>query len=470
MVNLGVSSYSEKENTLKSEEEYVEDEKVKWRWPSDGAGGGGMTIKEIYVVVKLCWGDAREKSVETIIVLKLDSLVMGRKGLNDIKKRSRLHRFKSKGNIDFQIIECKCSHEVNIQSITGFNKKYALFMDYPPHQDDHISWWVDSGATSHVCKDFRWFKNFVPIEDGSVLKMGNVATEAIKGIGSVDLVFTSGKTLNLNKVLLLIALAAINNLVIHQMDVKTAFLNGELDEEVYMKQPEGFVMPGNEHKGVIICLYVDDMLIFGTSQELVDETKKFLTPIDPNLKLLPNKGVPVSQLEYSRAIGSLMYAMISTRPDIAFAVGKLSRYTSNPNTHHWHALNRVFKYLKGTKDYGLYYSGFPSVLEGYTDASWITNSEDYSSTSGWVFLLGGGAISWASKKQTCITHSTMESEFVALDAAGKEADWLRNLIYEIPLWPKPISPISIRCDSVATLAKAYSQTYNGKSRHFGVQE
>ncbi|GJV62063.1 hypothetical protein Tco_1468163 [Tanacetum coccineum] len=75
----------------------------------------------------------------------------------------------------------------------------------------------------------------------------------------------------------------------------------------------------------------------------------------------------------------------------------------------------------------------------------------------------------ASKKQTCITGSTMESEFVALAAAGKEAEWLRNLILEIPLWSKPIAPISIRCDSAATLAKAYSQMYNGKSRHLGVR-
>ncbi|KAK9074856.1 hypothetical protein SSX86_003175 [Deinandra increscens subsp. villosa] len=164
-----------------------------------------------------------------------------------------------------------------------------------------------------------------------------------------------------------------------------------------------------------------------------------------------------------------MYAMISTRPDIAYAVGKLSRYTSNPSSHHWQALGRVFKYLKGTIDYRLSYLGFPSVIEGYSDASWITNLEDHSSTSGWVFLLGGGAISWTSKKQTCITHSTMESEFVALASAGKEAEWLRNLLYDIPIWPKPMSPISIRCDSEATLAKAYSQVYNGKSRHLGVR-
>ncbi|XP_071739614.1 secreted RxLR effector protein 161-like [Rutidosis leptorrhynchoides] len=161
--------------------------------------------------------------------------------------------------------------------------------------------------------------------------------------------------------------------------------------------------------------------------------------------------------------------MTSTRPDIAYVVGKLSRFTSNPTTLHWHAIIRVFKYLRGTMDYGFTYSGFLSVIEGYSDASWITNVEDHSSTTGWVFLLGGGAISWASKKQTCITNSTMESEFIALAAAGKEAEWLRNLVYEIPLWPKPISPISVHCDSSSTVSKAYSHMYNGKSRHLGLR-
>ncbi|GJS74160.1 zinc finger, CCHC-type containing protein [Tanacetum coccineum] len=163
------------------------------------------------------------------------------------------------------------------------------------------------------------------------------------------------------------------------------------------------------------------------------------TPLDTCKKLMPNIGLAVSQLEYSRVIGCLMYAMTCTRPDIAFAVGKLSRYTSNP------------------------------VFKGYTDASWISNTEDNSSISGWVFLLGGNVISWASKKQTYITGSTIESKFLALAAAGKEAEWLKNLLLEIPLWVKPIAPISIRCDSAATLAKAYSQMYSGKSRHLGVR-
>ncbi|GKB72784.1 hypothetical protein Tco_0934196 [Tanacetum coccineum] len=166
---------------------------------------------------------------------------------------------------------------------------------------------------------------------------------------------------------------------------------------------------------------------------MVDPTKEFLslkfsmkdmgeadvilvsTPMATSEKLIPNNGQAVSQLDYSRVIGCLMYVMTCTRPNIDFAVGKLSRYTSNYGTQHWQAIQRAFK------------------------------------------------------KKTCITGSTIESEFVALAAAGKEVEWLRNLILEISLWSKPIAPISIRYDSVATLAKAYSQMYNGKSRHLGVR-
>ncbi|GKB27836.1 zinc finger, CCHC-type containing protein [Tanacetum coccineum] len=222
--------------------------------------------------------------------------------------------------------------------------------------------------------------------------------------------------------------------------LSSGYLLNQADKCVYSKFDES-------GKGVIICLYVDDMLIFGTDKVQVDLTKEFLSSkfsvkdmgeVDVILCIKikhESNGIAISQshyiekamsqLEYSRVIGCLMYAMTYTRPDIVVAVGKLS--------------------------------------------SWISNTKDNSSTSGWVFLLGGGAISWASKKQTCITNSTMESEFVALAAAGKEAKWLRNLILEIPSWSKPIAPISIRCDSAATLAKAYSQMYNGKSRHLGVR-
>nr|GEV14712.1 zinc finger, CCHC-type [Tanacetum cinerariifolium] len=275
---------------------------------------------------------------------------------------------------------------------------------------------------------------------------------------------------------LLLALAAIHNLVIHQMDVKKTDQNQVDKTKKFLSSR--FSMKDMGEADVILGIKikrVNKEIVITQPHYIEKILKKFnredcslvstLMNLVENFK--PNTGKPVDQLEYSRAIGCLMYVMISTRPDIAYAVGRLSRFTSNPSRQYWKAITRVFKYLRGTKDYGVSYVGYPSVLEGYSDASWINHVEDLFSTSGWVFPLGGGAISWASKKQTCITRSTIEFEFVALAAVGKEAEWLRNLIHEIPIWPKPITPISIRCDSAPSMARKYSKIYNGKSRHLG---
>nr|GEV20403.1 zinc finger, CCHC-type [Tanacetum cinerariifolium] len=337
------------------------------------------------------------------------------------------------------------------------NNTWVLF-DLPP------------GCKPLGCK---WiFKKKMKV-DGTIDKFkARLVIQGFRKKEGIDYFDTYAPVARITTIRLLLALAVIHNLVIHQMDVKTTFLNGNLDEEVYMKQPEGFVMPGNEHKvfdktkkflssrfsmkdirevDVILGIKIkhDNKGIVITQSRYIEKIhKKFnhedcspvRTPMDPVEKLKPNTGKPGDQLEYSRAIGFLMYAMTSTRPDIAYVVGRLSRFTNNPSRQHWKAITRIFKYLR-----------------------------DSSFTSGWVFLLGGGVISWASKKQTCITGSTMESEFVALAAAGKEAEWLRNLIHEIPIWPKPVTPISIQCNNAHTMARAYSQIYNGKSRHLGVR-
>lgn len=197
--------------------------------------------------------------------------------------------------------------------------------------------------------------------------------------------------------------------------------------------------------------------------------KECSTSIDPSSKLIKNDGRAIAQLEYVSAIGNIMYVVQCTRPDIAYAISKLSRFTSNPSNDHWKALVRVIGYLKKIKNLGLQYTKFPAILEGFTDASWISSTDEIKSTSGWVFTLGGGAVSWKSKKQTCITHSTMESEFVVLSNTGKEAEWLKDFLNEIPLGSKNISSIPIMCDSQVTLAKAYNEVYNGKSRHMSLR-
>lgn len=104
-------------------------------------------------------------------------------------------------------------------------------------------------------------------------------------------------------------------------------------------------------------------------------------------------------------------------------------------------MTKMIQYLNKAMDNGLEYNGEPSALEGYTDASCISDQEDYASTSGWIFTLGGGEVSWGSKKQSCLTDSVMAAELVALASCCKEAEWLRDLFINIPLWPKPRPPI-----------------------------
>ncbi|XP_071710976.1 secreted RxLR effector protein 161-like [Rutidosis leptorrhynchoides] len=161
--------------------------------------------------------------------------------------------------------------------------------------------------------------------------------------------------------------------------------------------------------------------------------KPACTPFDLSVKLFKNTGDSVRQFDYVSIIGSLRYPTDCTRPDIAYVVGLLCRFTSRPGIEHWHAIERVMRYLKRTMNLGLHYNKFPTVLEGYSDADWNKLSDDSKATSGYIFNIVGGAISWKSKKQTILAQSTMESELIALATASEEASWLRSLLAEIPL-------------------------------------
>ena len=115
-----------------------------------------------------------------------------------------------------------------------------------------------------------------------------------------------------------------------------------------------------------------------------------------------------------------MYAMLCTRPDICFAVGIVSKYQSNPGWEHWTAVKHIIRYLKRTRDYMLVYQADNLVPIGYTDSDFQSNKDSRKSTSGNVFTLGGGAISWRSIKQSCVADSTMEAEYVVASEAAKE--------------------------------------------------
>ncbi|XP_074297742.1 secreted RxLR effector protein 161-like [Silene latifolia] len=117
----------------------------------------------------------------------------------------------------------------------------------------------------------------------------------------------------------------------------------------------------------------------------------------------------MSNVPYASAIGSLMYAMLCTRPEICYAVGLVSRFQSNPGPTHWQGVKRIMRYLRGTSDIVLCLQGGDLRLKGYSDADWSGDLDESKSTSGYAFILSGGAISWCSKKQDCIALSTMEA-------------------------------------------------------------
>ena len=120
-------------------------------------------------------------------------------------------------------------------------------------------------------------------------------------------------------------------------------------------------------------------------------------------------------------------------------------------------------YLRGTTSLRIHYSGYPPALEGYSDSNWISDADETKATSGYVFTLAGAAVLWRSCKQTVLTKSTCESELVALETATSEAEWLRELLMDLPYVEKPVPPILMYCNNQSMLAQVMNTKDNSKS-------
>ena len=195
------------------------------------------------------------------------------------------------------------------------------------------------------------------------------------------------------------------------------------------------------------------------------------TPIEPGTRLEKSPdgytATPEEKHHYQSAVGSLMFAMLGSRPDIAYAVGLVSKFCTNPDSHHWAAVKRIFRYLAGTREIGLTYGSRPSC-EGYCDSDW-GSSDDRRSTSGYIFLLNGGAISWASRRQPVVELSSTETEYMALTQAVKEVLWLRTLFTEAGA-PKHAAEISrIYSDNQGAIALANNPGFHARSKHIEIQ-
>jgi len=372
---------------------------------------------------------------------------------------------------------------------------------------------------------------------------------------------------------LLFAIAAANDLEIEQMDVKTAFLYGDIDTEIYVEQPEGMGAIGESYKvcklnkalyglkqsprvwyftltaylktlgfepltadncifhdskGTYIAVFVDDLLMVGPSKANIsmikaklserfhmtdlgpckyylgmevtrdrqnrtlklsqrsylekvlrdfgmwDCNKKHDTPIDTHTKLQKAEAEYEPKIAdikwYQSAVGSLMYAMLGTRPDIAYAVSVVSRFAAKPTQAHKATVTRIFRYLRKTVDYVLVFKGPLIALTGYSDSDWAGDHDTRKSTSGYVFNVGSAVISWSSKLQSTVALSSCEAEYIGQTNATKEAIWLRRLLNEIQLEAANEAQATIiYCDNQGAIALAKNPQFHARTKHIDIQ-
>ena len=201
------------------------------------------------------------------------------------------------------------------------------------------------------------------------------------------------------------------------------------------------------------------------------------TPMNPGVKLSTSM-CPTTQEEkddmarvpYANAVGALMWLAVATRPDIAYAVGVLARFNSNPGRQHWTAVKHVFRYLRGTVDLVPTFGPDPSSTElftTYSDADHGGNPDNGKSTTGWVVKVGTGPIAWSSKLQGLVTLSTTEAEFVAAVTAGQQIIWLRNLLWEFG-YSFP-TPSTLHIDNMSAVSVAKNPEHHGRMKHLDLQ-
>ena len=175
----------------------------------------------------------------------------------------------------------------------------------------------------------------------------------------------------------------------------------------------------------------------------MSEAKKGLLPLSHGIRLSETQSPStsdersrMSRILYASAIGSIIYAMICTRPDVAFAISLTSRYQANPGESHWAAVKTILKYLRRTKEMFLVYGGEEElVVKGYADVSFQTDRDDCRSQSEFVYVMNGGAVSWMSSKLDTVADSTTEAEYTATCEAAKEGVWIRHFLDDLGIFP-----------------------------------
>ncbi|KAK1431599.1 hypothetical protein QVD17_08069 [Tagetes erecta] len=285
------------------------------------------------------------------------------------------------------------------------------------------------------------------------------------------------------------------------------FLKCPKEQSVYRKYKNSNLL--------IIALYVDDLFVTGTSLSIINEFKNGMSnkfemtdlgrltyylgievsqsnsgitikqekyalkilkeacmetcnlahaPMEQGLKLCKAEGEKsINATSYRKFVGCLRY-LLHTRPDIAYAVGVVSRYMQDPKESHGLAVKHILRYLKGTASYGLRYErAGDKRLVGYSDSSHNVDPDDGRSTTGHIFYFGSSPITWCSQKQDTVALSSCEAEFMAATAAACQAVWLQDLLSEVTGWNK--ERVLIRVDNSSAIALTKNPVFHGRSKH-----
>eukprot|EP00253_Pinus_taeda_P035289 PITA_35289 len=351
----------------------------------------------------------------------------------------------------------------------------------------------------------KWiFKNKLN-ENGEVIR--NKAKLVCKGYAQqegIDFEENFSPVARLEAIQMFLALSSFHKFKVFQMDVKSAFLNGNLEEEVYIEQPDGFILEmiqifNEEAMSQSFAFVMQKQLEMSLLGELtyflglqiqqnegsiflsqtkylkqilkkygMEDSKPVCTPMVTRCSLSANdESAAVHQPTYRSMIGSLLY-LTGTQPDIMHAVGIVGIFQANPKETHLQAVKIIFKYLQGTQNNGLWYPrDIDLTLHAYTDADWAGSVDDRKSTSGGAFFMGSILVSWFSKKQSSISLATAKAEYVVVASCCTQLLWMMQTLQDFQITCTP--PISILSDNTSAINISKNPVMHSKTKHIPIK-
>nr|GEV98737.1 retrovirus-related Pol polyprotein from transposon TNT 1-94 [Tanacetum cinerariifolium] len=494
----------------------------------------------------------------------------------DLQKDSKSHKVVRSRDVTFNedsLYGAKAT--IDSSNLTKPNKKDQVVLEDSQENLENKSIVIEHGLSSKITQSLGGSSDISEgvkeDQDGKKRYKARLVVKGFQQKHGVDYNKIFSLVVKMTIIRLVLSIVATENLHLEKIDVKKTFLHGDLDEDIYMTQPEDFQLARKKENlvcklkkslyglkqasrqwylkfdsfmqragykrcvkdhccylkkvvssSIILLLYVHDMLVVGSDMAEIKKLKRQLSqefkmkdlgpakqiigmgiirdrtkgtlrlsqekytgkvlekfnmkdaearcqPLGDHFKL-SKKQAPqteasrhrMAKVPYASAVGSVMYTMVCTRPDIAHAVGVVRSFMSNPGMENWEAVKWLLRYLKGTSKATLYFNRKEVVLERFFYSDYGGCLDSGKSTIGYVFILGGTTVSWMSRIQMCVTMSTTEAEYMAIAEAGKELVWLKNFLEDLD---RAQTESFLFCDNQSVIHLAKNPVFYDRTKH-----